>query len=300
MAWLNLQDNVNVLSLIGAAVIILATFIVVARMFAQMKEKRGEAELAEHSWDGIGEYKNPVPLGWSVVFFLAVVWMLWYFLWGYPLNSYSQIGEYNEEVQKHNAAFQQKFSTISQEDKIAMGTNLFLVQCSPCHGITGDGINGKAQNLGIWGSEEFIASVVKNGSQGLGADADGNSYLMPVMQNAADLGLSDDDVKAVAAYVALKVSAIKRTANEGLVDMGELVYTETCVTCHGEDGTGIIGGEAMAPDLTKYGSAAFGVEVLNRGKNGSIGSMPRFDTNILNDIQKEAVSEYVISLSRSE
>lgn len=300
MAWLNLQDNVNVLSLIGAAVIILATFIVVARMFAQMKEKRGEAELAEHSWDGIGEYKNPVPLGWSVVFFLAVVWMLWYFLWGYPLNSYSQIGEYNEEVQKHNAAFQQKFSTISQEDKIAMGTNLFLVQCSPCHGITGDGINGKAQNLGIWGSEEFIASVVKNGSQGLGADADGNSYLMPVMQNAADLGLSDDDVKAVAAYVALKVSAIKKTANEGLVDMGELVYTETCVTCHGEDGTGIIGGEAMAPDLTKYGSAAFGVEVLNRGKNGSIGSMPRFDTNILNDIQKEAVSEYVISLSRSE
>lgn len=300
MAWLNLQDNVNVLSLIGAAVIILATFIVAARMFAQMKEKRGEAELAEHSWDGIGEYKNPVPLGWSVVFFLAVVWMLWYFLWGYPLNSYSQIGEYNEEVQKHNAAFQQKFSTISQEDKIAMGTNLFLVQCSPCHGITGDGINGKAQNLGIWGSEEFIASVVKNGSQGLGADADGNSYLMPVMQNAADLGLSDDDVKAVAAYVALKVSAIKKTANEGLVDMGELVYTETCVTCHGEDGTGIIGGEAMAPDLTKYGSAAFGVEVLNRGKNGSIGSMPRFDTNILNDIQKEAVSEYVISLSRSE
>lgn len=300
MAWLNLQDNVNVLSLIGAAVIILATFIVAARMFAQMKEKKGEAELAEHSWDGIGEYKNPVPLGWSVVFFLAVVWMIWYFLWGYPLNSYSQIGEYNEEVQKHNAAFQQKFSTISQEDKIAMGTNLFLVQCSPCHGITGDGINGKAQNLGIWGSEEFIASVVKNGSQGLGADADGNSYLMPVMQNAADLGLSDDDVKAVAAYVALKVSAIKKTANEGLVDMGELVYTETCVTCHGEDGTGIIGGEAMAPDLTKYGSAAFGVEVLNRGKNGSIGSMPRFDTNILNDIQKEAVSEYVISLSRSE
>lgn len=300
MAWLNLQDNVNVLSLIGAAVIILATFIVAARMFAQMKEKKGEAELAEHSWDGIGEYKNPVPLGWSVVFFLAVVWMIWYFLWGYPLNSYSQIGEYNEEVQKHNAAFQQKFSTMSHEDKITMGTNLFLVQCSPCHSITGDGINGKAQNLGIWGSEEFIALVVKNGSQGLGADADGNSYLMPVMQNAADLGLSDDDVKAVAAYVALKVSAIKKTANEGLVDMGELVYAETCVTCHGEDGTGIIGGEAMAPDLTKYGSAAFGVEVLNRGKNGSIGSMPRFDTNILNDIQKEAVSEYVISLSRSE
>lgn len=300
MAWLNLEDNVNLLSLIGAAVIILATFIVVARMFAQMKEKRGEAELAEHNWDGIGEYKNPMPIGWSIVFFLAVVWMLWYFLLGYPLNSYSQVGEYNKEVVAHNVKFQQKFNAMSKEDKAAMGMNLFLVQCSPCHGITGDGINGKAQNLGFWGTEEFIVDVVKKGSQGLGADAEGNTYLMPVMQNAADLGLSDDDVKAVAAYVALKVSAIQKTANENLVGMGEVIYTETCVTCHGEDGTGLIGGEAMAPDLTKYGSAEFGVDVLNRGKNGFIGSMPKFDTNILNDLQKEAVSEYVISLSRSE
>ena len=43
MEWLNLQDNVNLLSLIGAAAIILVTLIVVARMFAQMKEKRGTA-----------------------------------------------------------------------------------------------------------------------------------------------------------------------------------------------------------------------------------------------------------------
>lgn len=304
MAWLNLQDNVNLLSLIGAAVIILATLIVVARMFAQMKEKKGEAELAEHNWDGIGEFKNPVPIGWSVVFFLAVVWMLWYFLWGYPLNSYSQVGEYNKEVATHNIKFQQKFKDMSKEDKIAMGTNLFLVQCAPCHGITGDGINGKAQNLSLWGTEEFIVDVIKNGAQGMGADAEGNTYLMPAMLSATDLGLSDEDVTAVAAYVASKVSAIQQTANPNLVDMGEMVYfdesVQSCASCHGADGTGIIDGNVMAPDLTKYGSAAFGVEVLNRGKNGFIGSMPKFDTNILNDLQKEAVSEYVISLSRGE
>lgn len=293
MEWLNLQDNVNLLSLIGAAAIILITLIVVVRMFAQMKEKRGEAELAEYSWDGIGEFKNPVPIGWSVVFFLAVVWMLWYFIWGYPLNSYSQVGEYNKEVATHNIKFQQKFKNMSQEDKIAMGTNLFLVQCAPCHGITGDGINGKAQNLSVWGTEAAIVDVVKNGSKGM-------NYLMGEMQTAADLGLSEDDIVAVSAYVASKVSAIQKTANPNLVGMGEVIYSETCVTCHGEDGTGIIGGEAMASDLTKYGSAEFGVEVLNRGKNGFIGSMPQFDTNILNDLQKEAVSEYVISLSRGE
>lgn len=52
------------------------------------------------------------------------------------------------------------------------------------------------------------------------------------------------------------------------------------------------------PDLTKYGSAAFVVDVLHSGKTGFIGAMPAF--SILNDTQKEAVGEYVISLSRGE
>lgn len=294
MEWLNLDDSVNKLSLIGAAVIILATLIVVARMFSQMKVKKEQAELAAVSWDGIGEYKNPVPLGWLVVFFIAVVWAIWYFLFGYPLNSYSQIGEYNKEVMSHNLKFQQKFKSLSQEDKIAMGENLFLVQCAPCHGYTADGINGKAQDLTKWGTEAAIMDVVKNGTQG--------NTMLQVMSNAKELELSDEDVKAVVAYVAQEISALKKTANPDLVGYGELVYQEKCVTCHQADGTSRVeeGGEAMAGDLTKYGGAGFVSDILNIGKNGFIGSMPKFDENILNDIQKEAVSEYVISLSRGK
>ncbi len=292
MQWLNLEDNVNLLSLIGAILIILITLIVVARMFQKMKDTKGEAELSEHSWDGIGEYKNAVPFGWAVMFLLLIVWAIWYFLMGYPLNSYSQIGEYNQEVAVHNTKFQEKFQNLSAEDKVAMGENLFLVQCSACHGITGDGINGKAQNLGIWGSEEGLVELLNKGSKGM-------NYPMGEMAPASDLGLSADDVKAVAAYVAKELSAIKKTANENLVSRGKEVFA-TCATCHGEDGTGIIGGEVMAPNLTKYGSADFVVDVLNRGKNGHIGAMPSFSVNILNDIQKQAVGEYVISLSRGE
>ncbi|EAJ3524272.1 cytochrome C oxidase Cbb3, partial [Campylobacter coli] len=44
MQWLNLQDNVNLLSFIGAILIILITLVVVGRMFKYMKEKKGEAE----------------------------------------------------------------------------------------------------------------------------------------------------------------------------------------------------------------------------------------------------------------
>lgn len=292
MQWLNLEDNVNLLSLIGAILIILITLVVVSRMFKQMQSKKEYAELSEHNWDGIGEFKNAVPLGWAVIFLLTIIWAVWYFLWGYPLNSYSQIGEYNKEIAIHNAKFEEKFKNLSKEDKIKMGTNLFLVQCSACHGISADGINGKAQNLNVWGSEEGLVEVITKGSKGM-------NFLMGEMAGAEDLGIAKEDIPAVAAYVSKEISAIKQTANEDLVARGKEVFA-TCTTCHAEDGTGVIGGEVLAPDLTKYGSSEFVVEVLNRGKNGAIGVMPVFNSDILNDIQKQAVGEYVISLSRGE
>ncbi|ECQ8745571.1 c-type cytochrome [Campylobacter coli] len=287
MQWLNLEDNVNLLSLIGAILIILITLVIVGRMFKQMKEKKGESELSEHSWDGIGEYKNAVPTGWAVVFFLTIVWAIWYFLWGYPLNSFSSIGQYNEEVATHNTKFEEKFKNLSPEDKIAMGQNIFLVQCSACHGITGDGINGKAQNLNIWGSEEGLIDAIKHGAKGM-------NFPGGEMPAAADLGIAEEDIPAIAAYVAKELSAIKKTSNENLVAKGKEAYA-TCAACHGEDGKGQDG---IFPDLTKYGSAAFVVDVLHSGKTGFIGAMPAF--SILNDTQKEAVGEYVISLSRGE
>ncbi|HFP7649295.1 TPA: c-type cytochrome [Campylobacter coli] len=287
MQWLNLQDNVNLLSFIGAILIILITLVVVGRMFKYMKEKKGEAELSEHSWDGIGEYKNAIPIGWAVIFFLTIVWAVWYFLWGYPLNSYSSIGEYNEEVKACNTKFEEKFQNLSTEDKVAMGQNIFLVQCSACHGITGDGINGKAQNLNIWGNEEGLIDAIKHGAKGM-------NFPGGEMPAAADLGIAEEDIPAIAAYVAKELSAIKKTSNENLVAKGKEAYA-TCAACHGEDGKGQDG---IFPDLTKYGSAAFVVDVLHSGKTGFIGAMPAF--SILNDTQKEAVGEYVISLSRGE
>ncbi|XGQ70023.1 c-type cytochrome [Campylobacter hepaticus] len=287
MQWLNLEDNINLLSLIGAILIVLITLFVVSRMFKQMKEKKGESELSKDSWDGIGEYKNPIPTGWAIIFLLTIVWVIWYFLWGYPLNSFSSIGQYNEEVTSHNAKFEEKFKNLSTEDKIAMGQNIFLVQCSVCHGITGDGINGKAQNLSIWGSEEGLVEVIKKGSKGM-------NFPGGEMPSASDLGISEEDILAIAAYVAKDLSAIKKTANENLVARGKEAYA-TCAACHGEDGKGQDG---IFPDLTKYGSASFVVDVLDKGKNGFIGAMPSFPG--FNDIQKEAVGKYVISLSRGE
>ena len=212
MQWLNLEDNVNLLALIGAALIIVLTIVVAGRYVGQMKVKKDESvELSEHNWDGIGEYKNPVPLGWAVVFLLVLVWAIWYYLLGYPLNSYSQIGEYNKEVKEANAKFEKEYANPSKETLHAMGESIYLVQCSACHGITGDGIGGKAANLQIWGSEKGIVETILNGSKGL-------DYPMGEMP----AGLADaEGAKAIAAYVAKEISAIKSTKNENLVATGK-------------------------------------------------------------------------------
>ncbi|EKU12159.1 c-type cytochrome [Campylobacter showae] len=286
MQWFNLEDNVNLLGLIGAIAIVLATAFVVSRLVGQMKVAKPKAELSEHGWDGIGEYKNPLPLGWAVVYVLVIVWALWYMLAGYPLNSYSQIGEYNEEVAAANAKFEKNFANPDAKTLHAMGESVFLVQCSACHGITGDGINGRAADLSKWGSEEGIYDTIINGSKGL-------EYPMGEMP----AGMADEEgAKAIAAYIAKEISGIKKTKNENLVASGKELFA-TCAACHGEDGKGM---EGMSPDLSKYGTASFVEDVLQRGKKGTIGTMPKFNDGRLNALQQKAVGEYVISLSKGE
>nr|WP_314239975.1 cbb3-type cytochrome c oxidase N-terminal domain-containing protein [uncultured Campylobacter sp.] len=286
MQWFNLGDDVNLLALVGAVAIVALTAFVAGKYVRQMKAAKEGGELSEHNWDGIGEYKNPLPLGWAVVYVLVIVWALWYMLAGYPLNSYSQIGEYNEEVAAANAKFEKSFANPDAKTLHAMGESVFLVQCSACHGITGDGINGKAADLAVWGSEEGIYNAIINGSKGL-------EYPMGEMP----AGMADEEgAKAIAAYIAKEISGIKKTKNENLVASGKELFA-TCAACHGEDGKGM---EGNSPDLSKYGTASFIEDVLQHGKKGAIGTMPKFSDGRLNALQQKAVGEYVISLSKGE
>ena len=280
MNWLN--DNVNALSLLGAAAIIILTGFVVGKYVKQMKTDKSTGELAKENWDGIGEYKNPLPIGWALSFIGVIVWSAWYFLAGYPLNAYSQIGEYNEEVQSHATKFETKFANPDQATLMNMGEGVFLVQCAPCHGVTGDGMNGKAANLGKWGNEEAMVASILNGAKG-------SNY--PLGEMPAGL-LDAESAKAVAAYVMQEVSSVKKTKNPALVESGKALWA-TCAACHGDDGKGMAG---SAPDLSVYGNAKFVVNVLGTGKKGAIGSMPQFNDGRLTNVQKAAVGTYVSSL----
>jgi len=286
MKWFNLSDSVNSLSLLGALAILLISAFVIGGYVKKMKVAKDKVESTGEEWDGIGELKNNLPTGWAISFIAVMIWALWYFFLGYPLNSYSQIGEYNEEVKAHNAKFEQNFAGADKATLKNMGESVFLVQCAQCHGVSGDGINGVARDLTKWGSEAGIEDAIINGSEGM-------EYPLGMMSKAADLGIDNNTAKAIAAYVAKEISAIKSTKNENLVSQGREAFG-VCASCHGEDGKGMDG---SAPDLTKYGSSEFVKEVLNRGKAGSIGVMPSFTDGRLSEVQKQAVGEFISSLA---
>ena len=105
----NTDDYINTLTFLGAAAILTISTFVVLKYINQMKNDTASGELADENWDGIGEYKNPVPTGWAIIYVGAIIWMFWYFTMGYPINGFSQIGQWNEETNEYNAKFQQKW-----------------------------------------------------------------------------------------------------------------------------------------------------------------------------------------------
>ncbi|MDR2790194.1 MAG: c-type cytochrome [Campylobacteraceae bacterium] len=290
MSWLSeYYGYINLLAIAGAAATVVISAFVVAIYFKNIKSAKKSGELSADSWDGIKEYKNPLPLGWAVSFLVLCIWAIWYMFapaglpFAYPLGAYSQIGEYNEEVAAHNSKFAAQWQNADEATLVSMGTSVFFAQCAPCHGLDKSGISGKAADLTTWGTEAAAVNSVVQGSKGM-------NY--PLGEMAPMLGgLVEDEatVKLAAAYLIKYISGTQDPSN---ADEKEYNAWLICASCHGEDGAGM---DAAAPNLRNYGKSAFITEVLNRGKDGYIGSMPSFDDGRLTDIQKQAVSAYVLS-----
>ena len=290
MQWFNLSDNVNALALLGATVILILTVVIFGLYLKKIKDMQSDGEAIEHNWDGIGEYANDIPVGWVACFIGVLIWAFWYFFVGYPLKSFSQIGQYNAEVQEHNNTYASKWDSLDSNELKEMGKGIFLVQCVECHGPNADGMDNKAQNLTAWGKEEGIIRTVKMGSKGLIND-DGDEMEMPALEH-----IEDKDARAVAAYIMQEFSTLKKTKNPELVEQGKEVYEENCASCHFADGTGKTDGVMMGADLTKYGSPTFLQEVLRTGKRGYIGIMPSYDYANFAPKQIEALNIFIQSL----
>jgi cytochrome c oxidase cbb3-type subunit 3 len=188
------EDYINDLTMLAGLAIIAITVFVALKYVNQIKNDTASGELAEENWDGIGEYKNDIPAGWGLSFIGVIVWMLWYFFVGYPTNQFSQIGQWNEETLEHKAKFESKWANISSADLANMGQSVFLVQCAPCHGVDGEGIDGKAQDLT---DAMYAGFPVEALEYSIAAGKKGSIGVMPAFQDM----LTDTQIKAVSTYV---------------------------------------------------------------------------------------------------
>lgn len=264
------DDYINSLTMLGAIAIIVITVFVTLKYINQMKNDTASGDLAEERWDGIGEYRNPIPTGWALAFIGTIIWMFWYMTIGYPINGFSQIGQWNEETLEYNAKFEKKWENPSAETLEAMGQSTFLVQCAPCHGVTAEGIEGKAQDLTKRIAKDQVIHVINNGSNSLKSAYPGG---MPA-------GMAfGPDVEVIAEYVA-----------GGFKGEQPAAYA-TCAGCHGMDGKGM---PYVAPNIREYDDALVSA-VLKDGKKSNIGIMPSFDGR-LNETQQKALAAYLRSL----
>jgi cytochrome c oxidase cbb3-type subunit 3 len=272
---LGAKDTMGSLALLGAVATAVIAIFVAIKYIRQIQEETASGELAEESWDGIGEYKNELPFGWAIIFLILNIWAIWYFLIGYPVNSYSQIGEYNEEVAIYNSEFESAHAGMTDADYVEMGQSIFIVQCAPCHGLKADGIDGKAADLNKRISKESVAYMIKNGGNNLKTDYPGG---MP-----GGMLADEAQINAVSDYVA-------RGFKDGHAG-AEFYAMGGCNGCHGEKGEGFMG---VGPNIATFDNATV-TSVLKDGKKGHIGAMPAF--NNLTEIQTKAVSAYVSSLN---
>ena len=267
---IDLSDPINMITMIGAVAIAVITVGVAVKYINQMKTDTAGGELADENWDGIGEYKNELPGGWAWSYFGTMVWAMWYMISGYPVNAFSQIGMWNEEVIEYNKKFEATHKNADAATLQQMGESVFLVQCAPCHGATGDGLSGKAHDFTSRMSKAQVLDVIKNGSNQLGYPM---GAMPPMMAQGAD-------AEAIATYIA------------GGMKGEQPASFAACASCHGADGKGMNG---MSPTLVGY-DATLVHNTLQNGKKGALGKMPSFKT-MITPVQEKALTVYIQSLA---
>jgi len=267
---IDLSDPINLITMIGAIAIAVLTVGVSTKYINQMKTDTASGELCDDNWDGIGEYENELPSGWAYSWLGTVIWAFWYMISGYPVNAFSQIGMWNEEVIAYNKKFEATHKNADAATLQQMGESVFLVQCAPCHGSTGDGLSGKAQDFTTRMSKAQVLDVIKNGSNQLGYPM---GAMPPMMAQGAD-------AEAIATYIA------------GGMKGEQPASFAACASCHGADGKGMNG---MSPNLVEYDTALVH-NTLQNGKKGALGKMPSFKT-MITPVQEKALTVYIQSLA---
>lgn len=278
---------------------IIGLLVFTVKVGAKKNTAEQQAESMGHVWDeDLYELNNPAPRWWYNLFIFTMFWGLLY-LFLYPgLGSFagylgwSQIGQYEQEIQEANEKFGPIYERFLNEDlpslaknadALVVGQRLFSTYCTTCHGSDARGARGfpnlRDKDWLFGGDPDTIKTSILHGRQGA----------MP----AWGAMIKDEDIQNVAEYVRTLGGL---STDPAVTAAGQATYTQFCVVCHGVEGKGNpqLGAPNIADDIWLYGGS--GKKIVESIKNGRGGIMPPH-RDFLGEAKVHILAAYVYSLS---
>jgi mono/diheme cytochrome c family protein len=223
-------------------------------------------------------------------------------------GDWSQVGEMAAEqglippslpVPEVDETFLAEVSTMGPEGSVwAEGMQLFANNCTVCHGINGEGSEiGVPLNVPEIQAADAaeLARIINEGVPATMMAGWANA-LQPPEVDAIVAFLQNWDVIAGAGLVLTPPEPIRIDLNnpEEVLAFGERLYNTTCVTCHGENGSGGIGPVLNSQQiLTRNDDARLTNTIVNGGHRPN-SSMPAFGDR-LTMVEIEALVSYLRS-----
>lgn len=149
------------------------------KLNASVSIEQEEDILMDHNYDGIRELDNNLPPWWKYGFYITIVFAVIYMYYFHVSHSGDlQIAEYNNEMKKAEADIAEYMKTaanmvdetnvklLTDAENIAKGKDLFMDNCSACHGRQGQGQVGPNLTDDYWvhgGSIKDIFKTIKYG-----------------------------------------------------------------------------------------------------------------------------------------
>lgn len=171
---------------------------------------------------------------------------------------------------------------------VVRGRAIYLRYCALCHGQSAEGYAADHANalgnpsfLSI-ASDEFLRESIAHGRPGTPMSAWGREAHGP---------LDDDMIGALVVYLrslaTLPPVDVSQVRIVGSVERGRALYTQSCVTCHGETGEGSDTAPGLShPELQRVASDGFLRYTIEHGRPGT--PMPAFG-----ELSSQAIDDLV-------
>lgn len=192
--------------------------------------------------------------------------------------------------------------SLSEGTSIEIGQELYISNCSDCHGDFGEGGPNPSRPDDIIApisTAEYLSTrdditlraIIAQGQPNFGMSPFGSSYGGP---------LDDKQIDAIVSYIRswqenppVEFPPAVRVPTSKLIISGDELFTNLCAQCHGEDGSGGIGPSLIAPSFRENNTKEEIFDHINLGHEAT--AMIAWG-EVLSSEQIDQLVEYILNL----